>query len=59
MQNAYQTSSLVIKKEYVSNLPDFYYTGLKYGFGDLPRAIWYTMVGKVKFLLSSKDSLFL
>lgn len=49
MQYAYQTSSLVIRKEYVSNMPDFYYTALKYGFGDLPRAIWYTIIGKVKF----------
>lgn len=50
MKNAYQTSSLVIKKEFLYNLPDFYYTALQYGFGDFPRAVWNTIVGKVHFL---------
>ncbi|MEE1047671.1 MAG: glycosyltransferase family 2 protein [Clostridia bacterium] len=49
MGNAYQTSSLVVRKEYVNDMPDFYYTALNYGFGDFPRAIWYTIVGKVRF----------
>ena len=49
MRNAYQTSSLVIRKEYLFNMPDFYYTAVNYGFGDFPRAIWFTIIGKVKF----------
>jgi len=46
----YQTSSLVIRKEYVGNMPSFYDIASKFGVGDLPRAIWYTLVGKVRFL---------
>lgn len=49
MRNAYQTSSLVVHKEFVNDMPDFYYTALKYGFGDFPKAIWYTIVGKIRF----------
>ncbi len=50
MRNAYQTSSLVVKKQYVVELPDFYHTAVKFGFGDFPLAIWFTIAGKVRFL---------
>lgn len=49
MRNAYQTSALVVRKENFFNMPDFYFTASKYGFGDFPRAIWYTLIGKVRF----------
>ena len=49
MENAYQTSSLVVRREFVCTMPDFYKIAQKYSFGDFPRAIWYTIVGKVHF----------
>lgn len=49
LRNAYQTSALVVRKEKFFNMPDFYFTASKYGFGDFPRAIWYTLIGKVRF----------
>ncbi len=48
-KNSYHTSALVIRKEWFYNMPDFYYEALKYGVGDLPRSIWYTIKGKVRF----------
>ena len=50
MKNAYHTSSLMYRKEYIGPVPDFYEVALKYRFGDFPRAIWFTIVGKVHFL---------
>lgn len=50
MRNAYHTSSIMYRKEYLTPLPEFYNVALKYRFGDLPRAIWFTMLGKVRFL---------
>lgn len=50
LRHAYHTSALVVKKEYLKNFPEFYNVAVKYGFGDFPRAIWYTIVGKTHFL---------
>ena len=50
MNNAYQTSSLVVRKEVIENMPEFYYIANKYGFGDYPMAIWCAIKGKIKFL---------
>lgn len=50
MRGTYQTSSLMFRREYLFDMPEFYYTALKHGFGDHPRAIWYTLVGKIRFL---------
>ena len=50
LRHAYHTSALVVKEECLDSRPDFYYTAVKYGFGDFPRAIWYTIIGKTHFL---------
>ncbi|MBO5213887.1 MAG: glycosyltransferase [Clostridia bacterium] len=46
----YHISSLVMRKEFNENFPDFYYIAVSYGFGDVPKAIWLTLNGKVRFL---------
>lgn len=46
----YQTSSLFVRKEYFCKLPKFYYSAIKSGVGDFPRAIYYTIIGKIRFL---------
>lgn len=50
LDRAFQTSSLVLRREMNEHLPDFYYVAERYGFGDWPKAIWLTMNGKVRFL---------
>ncbi len=50
LRHAYHTSALVVKREYLKNFPEFYNIAVKYGFGDFPRAIWYTIIGKTRFL---------
>ncbi len=50
MRNAYQSSSLVVRKEFLLDVPDFCYVAYKAGFGDLPNSMWFTTCGKVKFL---------
>lgn len=50
MQNAYQTSALVVKKEALLNVPEFCKNAYKHGFGDLPNAIWFTIMGKIRFM---------
>ncbi|MBQ7288603.1 MAG: glycosyltransferase family 2 protein [Clostridia bacterium] len=50
MRNAYQTSSLVVKKEALFNVPSFCQNAYKAGFGDFPNAIWFTIMGKIHFL---------
>lgn len=50
MDNAYQTSSLVVRKSVIEKMPEFYYIANKYGFGDYPMAIWCAIKGKIKFL---------
>lgn len=50
MKNAYQTSSLTVRREVFSNLPDFCHIADKHGFGDYPNAIWFTIISKIRFL---------
>ncbi len=50
MRHAYQSSSLVVRKEFLLEVPDFCYVAYKAGFGDLPNSMWFTICGKVKFL---------
>lgn len=50
MSFAYHTSSLMMRRDMDSNLPDFYNVAVSYGFGDWPRAIWLCLNGKVRFL---------
>lgn len=50
MSNAYHTSSLLARREAMIGMPPFYYTALRYGFGDHPRAIWFLLNGGVWFI---------
>ncbi len=50
MGTAYQTSSLILRRKYCFELPDFYQLAVSFGFGDWPRAIYLTLSGKVRFL---------
>jgi len=45
--NQFHTSSLVFRKEYLSNRPDFYYVAK--GYGDYPQAIWLGINGKIRW----------
>jgi len=49
MRYAYQTSALVMRKEYAHPLPRYYDVASAFGFGDWPRAIWLTQNGPVHF----------
>lgn len=50
MSNAYHTSSLLARREYMIDPPKFYYTAYRYGFGDQPRALWFLLSGGVWFI---------
>lgn len=49
MAYAYQTSALVMRKEYAYPLPHYYDVASSFGFGDWPRAIWLTQNGPIHF----------
>ena len=50
MSFCFHTSSMLIRREYVENAPDFLYEAQKDGFSDFPQAIWCAMHGKIRFL---------
>ncbi len=50
MSNAWHTSALLARREYIVTSPDFLYTAVNYGFSDQPRGIWLLMNGKVRYL---------
>ena len=50
MSNAFHTSSILARKEYIVSPPDFYYTAGAHGFTDYAIGLWLTMNGKVRFL---------
>ena len=50
MSFAFHTSSIVARREYLVNPPDFREVAFGYGFTDYPVGIWLTMKGKVRFL---------
>lgn len=50
MYKAYQTSSLMLRRELHDHMPEFYHIACDYGFGDWPKAIWLTLNGKVRFM---------
>ncbi len=50
MSGAYHTSSLMARREILSNPPDFYEVACKYNFGDYPDALWLRLNGKIRYL---------
>ena len=50
MSNAFHTSSILARKEYIVSPPDFYYTAGAHGFTDYAIGLWLTMNGRVRFL---------
>ena len=49
MSYAYQTSALVMRKEYAYDMPRYYDVAVSYGFGDWPRAIYLAQNGPIHF----------
>ncbi len=50
MSNAFHTSSILARREYIISPPDFHYVAGSYGFTDYAIGLWLTMNGKVRFL---------
>ena len=50
MESSYHTSSLLVRSEYLKNLPDYYDVGASYGFLDHPMAFWFCSNGPIRFL---------
>ena len=50
MSHAFHTSSIVARREYVVNPPDFRNVAYSYGFTDYAVGLWLTLNGKVRFL---------
>jgi glycosyltransferase involved in cell wall biosynthesis len=49
MEYCYQSSALVVRRACLLPPPDFYEIAVGFGIGDVPRAIWFTIQGKVRF----------
>ena len=50
MAHAYHTSSLLFRREFAFDLPDYFYCGAHYGFADFPRALFLRLSGPIRFL---------
>ena len=50
MAHAYHTSSLLFRREFAFDLPDYFYCGARYGFADFPRALFLRLSGPIRFL---------
>ena len=48
--NAYHTSSILARREYLIDPPDFHYTAAAHGFTDYAIGLWLTLNGKVRFI---------
>lgn len=46
----YQTASLMYRRQYAQNRPDFYYNAVKNNFGDYPLSIYLALNNNIKFL---------
>ena len=46
----FHTGSVLAKEELIRNPPDFYLISAKHHVGDHPRAIWYAINGKIRYL---------
>ena len=50
MSHAFHTSSIVAKKAIIAHPADFFYVGLRYGFGDHPDGLWMITNGPIRYL---------
>ena len=50
MSHAFHTSSILARREYLLNPPDFHDVAFRYNFTDYAVGIWLTMQGRVRFL---------
>lgn len=50
MAHAYHTSSLLFRREFAFDIPDYFYCGAHYGFADFPRALFLRLSGPIRFL---------
>ena len=50
MSHAFHTSSILARREFIVEPPDFHYVAASYGFTDYAIGLWLTMQGKVRFL---------
>ena len=50
MSYSFHTSSVVAKKSIIANPQDFFYVGLRYGFGDHPDGLWLYVNGPIRCL---------
>ena len=50
MAGAFHTSSIMARREFLLNPPDFRAVAFRHGFTDYPVGIWLTMQGKVRYL---------
>lgn len=49
----YHTSSVLVRKTLMTQMPDFYYISMRHHVGDQPMAIWFAINGKIRFLRES------
>lgn len=50
MSNAFHTSSILARREYIVSPPDFHYVAGSYGFTDYAIGLWLAMNGKIRFI---------
>ena len=50
MSRAFHTSSILARREYIVDPPEFHYVAGSYGFTDYAIGLWLTMKGKVRFI---------
>ncbi len=50
MDKAFHTSSILARREFLLNPPDFRAVAFRHGFTDYPVGIWLTMQGRVRYL---------
>ncbi len=50
MGQSFHTSSILCRREYLLNLPDFEKVAFRHGFTDYPIALWLSMNGRIRFL---------
>lgn len=48
--HSFHTSSIMARREYIENPPDFHYAAAAHGFTDYAIGLWLTLNGKVRFL---------
>lgn len=48
--SVFHLSSVLAKAELVNDMPDFYYISIRHRVGDDPRAIWYALNGKIRYI---------